>query len=459
MNKNLIDKVREFIEQDPVRFHVPSHKGRGEFEYINLAHDITELSFSDNLLCPENVILNAQEEATEIFNSKKTFFTTNGATACVMTSICASVKKGEEIILFSDSHISAYYGAIHADVIINRALVCDHVAGVSLEDVKMALANYPNSAAIFMTYPTYYGCCTDLKSICEFLKQKNITIIVDESHGTHLVFSSEYPLSALECGADIVVHSGHKTINGLTQAGMLHIASDRVNSHRLEFYLHSFQSTSPSYLILMSLVSATKELKSADIILKQAKLWYNDMISSISDRSFMLLNHEYLMNGYCEGIDYLKMPLLNSLGLSGFELGRELENKYKIYSELMNDEIVLCFAGLGSNEKDYSRLIDALSQIKCNHTYSPIDIKKSNIYIPTSLEKRMSIKEAMQIDNEWCELKDCVGRVCADFVYVYPPGAPILVGGEVISSEAYEYMLMNINNIKGLNGTTIRVVK
>ena len=84
--------------------------------------------------------------------------------------------------------------------------------------------------AILLTYPTYYGCTYDLKTICDYAHNKNMVVIIDEAHGAHLGLSDELPQTALEQGADIVIQSTHKTLPSFTQSSMIHTKGSRVDN-------------------------------------------------------------------------------------------------------------------------------------------------------------------------------------------------------------------------------------
>lgn len=104
-----------------------------------------------------------------------------------------------------------------------------------------------------ITYPNYYGFCSDITGISDIVHKYNKILIVDEAHGAHFPFSNNLPLSSLQAGSDIVVQSVHKTLSSFTQSSILHLNSDRVDTNRLKYSLSLFQSTSPSYLLMSSL--------------------------------------------------------------------------------------------------------------------------------------------------------------------------------------------------------------
>ena len=81
------------------------------------------------------------------------------------------VGEGEKILLPSDSHISCYYGAMHAGAKISRLSLNDHICGISADELKNALNKEPDIKAVLVTSPTYFGCAANLKNISDILKE------------------------------------------------------------------------------------------------------------------------------------------------------------------------------------------------------------------------------------------------------------------------------------------------
>ena len=56
--------------------------------------------------------------------------------------------------------------------------------------------------------------------------------------------------NANRLGADIVIHSVHKTLPALTQTALLHMNGTLADRKRVRHYLHMLQSSSPSYVLM-----------------------------------------------------------------------------------------------------------------------------------------------------------------------------------------------------------------
>lgn len=439
-------RITDYGKNDCVRFHMPGHKGRGEILKDAYLADITELSFSDNLNYPKDVIKNAEKYASELFSSKDTIFTVNGSTAGLMSAIMYFVKQGEKLLLPYDSHISCYYGAMHAGCEVVRCGVSDNVTGASLEDVKKTIEKERGIKACVLTTPTYFGFGIDIKSIVSYLHENNIAVIADESHGAHFTFSDGYPMSALEAGADIVIHSAHKSIGALTQTALVHINNANIKSEDIRFYLRSVQSTSPSYVLICSVIDAIEKLKNANQVLENVRLWYNNILEIISklDNIKMLVGNN---------ADYMKICVEVCANVNEFV--QILTEKYHIVPEMVYDNKVVFMSGLYSEKTDYDRLSEALCEIDKMLSTSKM-IKKTGKLPQT--KSVMTIKQASDKPSEELSLNNSMGRISSSFVNVYPPGAPCLVPGEIITEEIIEY-INNSDNVEGISNGKIKAVK
>ncbi len=459
-NKNeyqndLVSSLAAYAKDDYVRFHMPSHKGRNDIYPEMFARDINETFFSDNLNYPYSALIGHQADAAKIFGVRSTLFTVNGATAAVIASVMAAVHSGEKILVPTNSHVSCYYGALMAGAEVKRCYIRDYVAGISLAEIEAALAEDPDIKVVFITNPTFFGCSTDIKSICAYLKQKGIISVVDESHGTHFNFSDEYPQGVLSCEADIVINSGHKTINGLTQCALINIVSDRISEREVRFFLRMVQSTSPNYLLITSLISAIDELKTVGPKLHQLKIWYNETSDDIdTTEHFRVLNRIAFEQKLSFDVDPFKICV--QCGLDTPTVVKILEEKYKILPEMVYRNVVVFMAGLNSVKEDYDRLAAALKELD-KRTDIPADLSDMNVVVPI-MQAVTDMRKAAMCEPDYVCFDDCDGRVSAGFVSVYPPGAPIIIPGDLITKDVIDY-IHQCRNVKGLENNICRVTK
>ena len=81
MNTPVYDFIKEYAEKNTVRLHVPGHKGKaGEFCE---AFDITEIDGADVLYHETGILAESQKNASAIFGTAKTVYSTEGSSLCI----------------------------------------------------------------------------------------------------------------------------------------------------------------------------------------------------------------------------------------------------------------------------------------------------------------------------------------------------------------------------------------
>lgn len=447
MENELFKRIKDYKDDGFIRFHMPGHKGRSDILKEAYEIDITEIDFSDNLNYPSEIIKEYEDYTAKVFNTYHTIFTVNGSSAALMAAIMYYVKEGEKLLLPYNSHISCYYGAMHALCGIIRCEVKDNVKGISIDDIKNALENQTDIKACVITSPTYFGIGSDIKGIVEYLHEKHIAVIADESHGAHFALSENYPMSAVEAGADIVIHSLHKTIGAMTQTAMIHINNENIIPEDIRFYLRSVQSTSPSYVLICSVFEAVRNLKNSIQVLENVRIWYNNISEIISK-----LDNIDLVNDLDYFTDYMKV-CVSIKGDAKFALEYIKEN-YRIIPEMLYEDKIVFMAGLKSEKSDFDILAKAL--IDCDKLLSG-EKQKYSVKIPKT-DSVYSIAKALDKKSEYVPLDEGRGRISASFVNVYPPGAPCLIPGEVITEEIIKF-INSSDNVEGLYNNKIKAVK
>ncbi len=444
MENKLFSILEEYAKKDFARFHVPGHKGRLGKDFYK--YDVTELPFTDDLNCPSGVLRQAERFASEIYKSRYTLFSVNGSSGAIMAAIMCSVRKDEKILLPSDSHISSYYGAMHAGARITRLCLNDHIRGISAGELEGALNREPDIKAVLITSPTYFGCAADLKKISKILKEKNIRMIVDEAHGAHFPFDADLPQSGQEAGADIVIHSCHKTIGALTQTALLHVNCADIEEADMRFYMKSVQSTSPSYILVSSVIDVLCGTECAFEYLKNLKMWYNNISEGI--KAFSKLE----LLDFGELTDPLKVTVKCRVNMKALE---QLLYECGVVAEMYCGDLVVFALGFGSEEKDCDRLVSALAKAQ---NMLEEDYSAALPYKMPEPRQVLSINQARLCPMEWVSVKEAKGRISADFINVYPPGACAAIPGDELSEEIIEY-ISAAEEIHGAVDGKIRVLK
>ncbi|MFC5590930.1 aminotransferase class I/II-fold pyridoxal phosphate-dependent enzyme [Sporosarcina soli] len=441
----LIRKLLEFERANPVSFHVPGHK-HGRLSGLPmelrdaLRYDFTELEGLDDLHEPAGVIAEAQQLLASTYSSDCSFFLVNGSTVGNLAMVYATCRAGDTIIVQRNAHKSVFHaieltGAKPVYVSPNWDDSTKSAGVLTADTMKRAIEAYPYAKAVILTYPTYYGTTgSELKDTIKICHSYGIPVLVDEAHGAHFVAGEPFPKSALELGADVVVHSAHKTLPAMTMASFLHIKSTLVSSQLIAHYLQMLQSSSPSYILMASLDDARSYIASYT---EEDKAIF--MIKRLSFIKRLKSNPRLQT---VESDDPLKL-LLRMEGYSGFELQRCLE-KQGVYSELADPYQVLFVLPLLKSETDYPfeetcrRIQWAIAELEVQHNANvaaEVPVFNEEISSPV-----YSFAKIAEMESEWIPFEQSAGRVVAGSIIPYPPGIPFLISGERVSEEDVCYL-------------------
>ena len=260
----LYEELLQYGRSDFYPYHMPGHKRNQDAgamaQYYGI--DITEIDGFDDLHHAEGILRDAQQRANRLYGNEgtETFYLVNGSTCGVLASVLTVAEKGEEILVARNCHKSVYYAAILQELelryyyppLLNEYGIC---VGVDAGEIDRLLAKYPKCRAVVITSPTYEGIISDISTVAAVVHERDKILIVDEAHGAHLGLHESMPAGALAQGADLVIHSLHKTLPSMTQTALLHVQGERVNRGKLRRYLTMLQSSSPSYVLMASMDS------------------------------------------------------------------------------------------------------------------------------------------------------------------------------------------------------------
>ena len=254
MKRPLSEKINEV--KNKISFGMPGHKGKDFFD-LDIKKDLTEIYGTDNLLNPSGVIDDLHKEISKVFGSKESFMTTNGSTGALHIAMAMATRPGDKVLIQRNTHKSIYNGLLLNDldpVYLNTIYDKDRAMyfGIDLDELREKIEENKITACVLVS-PNYFGGILKLKEIIEILHEKDIPVIVDEAHGVHLYFSDLKKYSALDAGADLVINSTHKMIPSLTQAALIHRGTDRFSHEDLLKYINIYNTTSPSYLVMLSI--------------------------------------------------------------------------------------------------------------------------------------------------------------------------------------------------------------
>ncbi len=397
-------------------FHMPGHKRNikllgNKFPYDI---DITEIDGFDNLHSPDSIIKEIEDKAKEKYECDNSFILVNGSTVGILAGILATVKQGNTVLIARNCHKSVYNGielaGAKAEYILPELDEYGILKAVAPDELDEKIRLF-NPKLVVITSPTYEGVNSDIEKLCEITHKYNIPLMLDAAHGAHYVGYAKY--------ADITVMSLHKTMPALTQCALAHVNGHLVNPEEYRIKLSMLETSSPSY-ILMSSVEECLELNL-------------DYWTFINKRDKLLKECKKLR--HLELIDYDISKLVVFCGYSninGVKLAEKLRNEYNIEVEMAAKNYVVLILTACDDFKNYKLLRKALFQIDDN--------LKSEEYISDKLPQ-LPQKSTKKIENKKLLNFDAAsGNVCAEYIWAYPPGIPIIVPGEIISKEIISYI-------------------
>ena len=473
----LINRLAAYARSDMYPFHMPGHKRRTgpEESFMNsctdsftnpFAVDITEIEGFDNLHHPEGILKDSMKWAADVYGADQTYYLINGSTGGILAAVCGSVPRGGRILVSRNCHKSVYHG-----ICLNQ-LKTSYVypqeieglgiqGGITAEDVDRMLNRYMDTQAVLIVCPTYDGIVSDIEAIARIVHRAGLPLIVDEAHGAHFRYDAMFPVSALDLGADVVIQSVHKTLPSLTQTALLHIKCNRpdggcyADRERIDRYIHMVQSSSPSYVLMASIENSIYQMEQTDMApygkqlhklrrrlgqMRHLRLADTGLIGQAGIRDLDISKIVVSTRGTC------LYPAEDGLtGFTGAQLDDILRREYHLEMEMCGADYVTAITTVMDSGEGLERLGDALTRIDTQLTdagYKP-DGRSGNQKSVYSMrcDTAMSMGEAMEEKMASVGLEDSAGCISGEFVYIYPPGIPIVAPGEWISRPILEVIL------------------
>ena len=404
-NDVFLNNVKNYNKRNPIRFHMPGHKGKPIADYQNnlLPYDLTELDETDNLYdpLPDGGIRQMINFMKSYYGTANTILSAGGATLCIQTAVMSAIRVSGCNLVICDRRC-------HKSVI-NALILCN--AEPIWVDVNN-ITDLPTAGAMIITSPDYYGVMRDVRRIADICHKSGTILICDNAHGSHLAYYNGGDSHAYRNGADMVIDSLHKTLPVLTGAALLH-TNERFTEEILLSSLRLFASTSPSYLISLSICSCINYMcsESTDKLYREitdCKLKLRDFGYNIADSEFY----------------------------DPFRLCINLENAEELYNYLYDNNVVCEFydennviiiPSVMNTQRDFEILTELCRK------FVPIESRQSEykIYIP---ESGLSAREAVMLPSHTVDIDESLGKICAEIIAPYPPGIPLMIPGELFDS-------------------------
>ena len=448
----IYEALERFRKMRVVPFDVPGHKhGKGNPELVDLLGekcvgiDVNSMKPLDNLCHPVSVIREAEELAAEAFGAAHAFLMVGGTTSSVQSMVLSCCKRGDKIIMPRNVHRSAINALVLCGaqpIYVNPDVDCrlGISLGMRLEQVEAAIRNNPDAVAVFVNNPTYYGVCSDLRSIVKLAHEHGMLVLADEAHGTHFYFGEGLPVSAMAAGADIAAVSMHKSGGSLTQSSFL-LTGPGVSVGHVRQIINLTQTTSGSYLLLSSLDISRRNLalrgrREFEKVIGLAE-YAREEINNIG--GYYAFSEELVNGNSIFAFDRTKLSVHTlEIGLAGIEVYDILRDEYDIQIEFGDIGNILAYLSIGDRRQEVERLVSALAEVKRRYKKDRAGMLTQEYIDPKVVA---TPQEAFYAPKESLPLEETAGRICSEFVMCYPPGIPILAPGEEITEDILDYIV------------------
>lgn len=488
---NLYEKLKKNATDGLYPMCMPGHKRNPKWQMQNpYSLDITEIEGFDNLHDPEGILLDLEERAAAVYGSRFSLLLVNGSTAGILIGISAVTMPGDTILISRNSHRSVYHTAFL------RQLKVEYLyedmdkdinipEAVGLEEIKRGLEEHPEAILVVLTSPTYEGMTSEISKIAEVVHKAGKLLLIDAAHGAHFGFHPYFPAHPIKEGADFVIQSLHKTLPSFTQTALL-LWNDVLWKERIDLFSSIYQSSSPSYLLMAGIDCCIQFLegdlkgfneytKWLQTFYQKAKAWRCLKLVQVKEENGFRKDYGKLVV-LCTHIKLksLKLPEKIRKSIQDFCGGQEISLTgtllyqillaYKIQPEMAMRDYVLCMTSVCDTKEGLEYLFQILSKIdsccekeeNISYTQNAVLCKRKRMYHQYEIEKRQ-----VQI----VPLEESSGYIAAEFIYLYPPGIPYIVPGEVLEQYLIEELLsyrkngLQLRGMQDKQGKYVKVLK
>ena len=430
MSTPICDFVRRYMQHEPVRFHMPGHKGVPVLGFE--PYDITEIDGADELFTASGIIAESEAQAGALFGAH-TIYSTGGSTLCIQTMLHLAVRyavsKGKApcILAGRNAHKAFINAAALLDIDIcwlypennDSYISCP----ITAQQVKSSLQNGGKKpVAVYLTSPDYLGNMLDIQAIAEVCHQAGVLLLVDNAHGAYLKFlpQSRHPI---DWGADLCCDSAHKTLPVITGGAYLHISYDAPSTlaQQAKASMSLFGSSSPSYLILQSLDAANDRMTAFRAALVRFLPEKETLVQRLAGHGYALTGDEPLKITLCP----------KPFGYTGMRIAEILEEN-GIYPEFYDPDHVVLMLSPENSVGSLRHLEKTLCSLERRETITelPPCVPHPDIVLKPH--------QALFSESETLPIGDCLGRISAAAAISCPPAIPLAVCGERIGQHVVD---------------------
>jgi arginine decarboxylase len=453
----ILEALADYHARDRYGFTPPGHRqGRGADPRTvavigrdAFRSDLLATAGLDDRKSSHGYLSRAEQLMADAVGAEQAFFSTCGSSLSVKAAMLAVAGGRGELLISRDAHKSVVAGLVFGGVqpwwVRPRYDERLHLAHPpSPRQVEQAWQEHPGAAGALIVSPTPYGTCADIEAIAGICHQRGKPLIVDEAWGAHLPFHEELPAWAMNAGADVCVVSVHKMGTGFEQGSVFHQQGNLIDADQLSACADMLMTTSPNVMVYAALDGWRRQMTEhghallADALALAGRA--RDDIEAIP--GLHVLRDELLGSQASRDLDPLQVLIdVSELGISGYDATDWLREHQRIDMGLSDHRRIQATLSVADDDRTAARLLSALRALTASAGELP---EAKPVALPSpdelELEPAMLPGDAFFAARETIAAADAAGRICAEQITPYPPGIPVIIPGERITSELLDYL-------------------
>lgn len=442
MKPPIYNGLMRYISKQRIQFTSPGHKGKVRMRADSLCRfDVSNPAETDDMHNPKGFVAESEQQIADMFGSDKSFYLTAGASGGIYAALASICSAGDKIIVDPECDKSVI-NAITILALIPVFLKRNHnrkydiSGGIDTEELEYLTEQHRDAKAMLITSPTYYGVCANIKKAAEIAHDKKMLLIVDEALGAHFTFGEGFPPTALDSGADIVIHSCSKTLGGFSGSGLLHVCGGCISESTVREQLAIFQGGSDSF----ASVCATEN--AVEYAFKNSKK-YASLLKEI-ERGKHIINHstdllwfdsEYNNGSGIDEVDRMRIVLnFSKVDISAGDAAKILINKYGIEPETADQNNLVFSVSLYNTPTEIRKLVNSCVSVAKLATLK-INLEEDEPAPHSRRVVKVLPYKAFNCEAENVHYRDSAGRLCRRMIYKLPHGTPLIIPGEKITDD------------------------
>lgn len=453
----MLDALADYHARDRYGFTPPGHRqGRGADPRAIGAigrdafrSDVLATAGLDDRTSSHGYLSQAEQLMADAVGAEQAFFSTCGSSLSVKAAMLAVAGGHGELLVSRDAHKSVVaglvFGGLQPQWIRPRYDERLHVAHPpSPQQVDEAWEQHPDAAGAVIVSPTPYGTCADITTIADICHRRGKPLIVDEAWGAHLPFHEDLPTWAMDAGADVCVVSVHKMGTGFEQGSVFHRQGELVDPAQLSACADMLMTTSPNVMIYAALDGWRRQMVQHGHRLLGAALTLAGQVRADVDAlpGLHVVRDEFLGTQASHDLDPLHVVIdVSGLGISGYDAADWLREHQRVDMGLSDHRRVEATLSLADDDQTAARLTSALRALTEQAAGLP---RAKPVALPSApeleLEPAMLPRDAFFAAKETVAADKAAGLICAEQITPYPPGIPVIIPGERITTELLDYL-------------------